>query len=678
MKIPATLHSVASFSTALAILTAAPLASAGNDADPPPAPPTTEPSPPARLTAPLPATTPAAARWPSPARPRPRWRAPARPRTSTTRPSRADGIPLAGYHNDLFYLRDADDNFRLYVQGRAQIDFYSYAGPGVSRHHAQADALPAPHSAGDHRRVLPQTGGSASPATSARPRSTIRRARTRHRGRPGRCADRDDGQIRAAHRPRVQGGADRRVLELPRRSALQRADRPVRRSVHDGESNERQIHPVHGALARRARRRHPDEQGDRRDVLGRDPDKYLFYYSAGLFNGDGQNRLNTDSAATSWRAPSCTRSRRTSRSSKDLQIGASFRYGQRDKKYIVLRLHALSTQGNYTFWSPTYSGLEGHDAHLARRAHQIGVAGELRVPISMVDLTSEVVYIDNDTREVQEGYPGDRDSERFGDMHGYLVLRRSSAFGSASATSTGLPGYENLPHVDCQQAGPSRPPHALQLLVKWEQLHLNYSARAAGRRGHEERRRRHQGQRVLARRELLGDASTSGPRSTTCSTCSRTRRRSSGRTADSPAQTRRNRALAPGNTLGKGVNDDARDNAHDVHEISRAVRDRALKGNPMGRIAIVFLGVVAAVSFIPLAACDDDTTLSPCLTTAAPPTQARHSTAPPPTQARSEPSMGPRLRRTPRATRARTAQPAANTGCQDCVNAVQTALTRCG
>ena len=43
-----------------------------------------------------------------------------------------DGEPLAGYHGGLFYLRDESDNYRLYVQGRAHVDFYSYAGPGVS------------------------------------------------------------------------------------------------------------------------------------------------------------------------------------------------------------------------------------------------------------------------------------------------------------------------------------------------------------------------------------------------------------------------------------------------------------------------------------------------------------------------------------------------------------------
>jgi hypothetical protein len=47
-------------------------------------------------------------------------------------PLAKDGHPLAGWHNGLFYLRDYNDNFRLYVQGRAQIDTYTYFGPGVA------------------------------------------------------------------------------------------------------------------------------------------------------------------------------------------------------------------------------------------------------------------------------------------------------------------------------------------------------------------------------------------------------------------------------------------------------------------------------------------------------------------------------------------------------------------
>ncbi|HEX3851517.1 MAG TPA: porin, partial [Polyangiaceae bacterium] len=63
-----------------------------------------------------------------------------------------DGNPMAGWHNGVFYLRDTSDNFRLYLQGRAQIDFYSYAGPGVADVASLKPTLLL-------RRIRPEIGG---------------------------------------------------------------------------------------------------------------------------------------------------------------------------------------------------------------------------------------------------------------------------------------------------------------------------------------------------------------------------------------------------------------------------------------------------------------------------------------------------------------------------------------
>jgi len=53
------------------------------------------------------------------------------PSPTDSSPLAKDGHPLAGWHNGLFYLRDYNDNYVLYPQGRAQIDTYAYAGPGI-------------------------------------------------------------------------------------------------------------------------------------------------------------------------------------------------------------------------------------------------------------------------------------------------------------------------------------------------------------------------------------------------------------------------------------------------------------------------------------------------------------------------------------------------------------------
>src|SRR5690349_2294250 len=62
-----------------------------------------------------------------------------------------DGFPMAGWHNGLFFLRDRNDKFRLYVQARMQVDAYTYLGPGVSQSTLKPTIL--------LRRIRPELGG---------------------------------------------------------------------------------------------------------------------------------------------------------------------------------------------------------------------------------------------------------------------------------------------------------------------------------------------------------------------------------------------------------------------------------------------------------------------------------------------------------------------------------------
>src|SRR5262245_18531656 len=98
---------------------------------PPPAPPPEgpAPAPPPEAPAPAPPEAPAAAPPPPPAA--------ALPVENATPAVEA---PLAGYHNGYFYLRSKDDLFRLYPQGRINLDSLNYFGPGVPSL-APSDAL---------------------------------------------------------------------------------------------------------------------------------------------------------------------------------------------------------------------------------------------------------------------------------------------------------------------------------------------------------------------------------------------------------------------------------------------------------------------------------------------------------------------------------------------------------
>jgi hypothetical protein len=249
---------------------------------------------------------------------------------------------------------------------------------------------------------------------------------------------------------------------------------------------------------------------------------------------------------------------------KDLQIGASVRYGSRNNKFSYYDYPGMSTQGGYGFWGPTYGGSEG-TTHILPSGTQLGVAGELRVPVSIVDFTSELVYIKNNTREVREGFQATPDSNlRLGDMHGVSYYVQAGIW-LGKRDISGLPGYENMTHVDFSKPD-ARPANAVQLLAKWEQVSLKYDS--ASRSGAADTKNADGNIKVnafslgvnywlskhirLSANYVLNMFPDSAPTSAS--------------SMGGPVQSSANRALAPGNTLAKGVNDDARDNAHTLHE----------------------------------------------------------------------------------------------------------------
>jgi hypothetical protein len=87
---------------------------------------------------------------------------------------------------------------------------------------------------------------------------------------------------------------------------------------------------------------------------GESPDK-LVYYAASLLNGDGPNRPNVDSRYDfSGRAVLRPFATSTTSFSKWAQIGFSLRQGSRDPTKVGYDVPALTTQGGFSFWKPTY------------------------------------------------------------------------------------------------------------------------------------------------------------------------------------------------------------------------------------------------------------------------------------------------------------------------------------
>ena len=481
-------------------------------------------------------------------------------------PLAADGHPMSGWHNGLFYMRDYNDNFRLHVQGRAQIDTYTYFGQGVGDTNLKPTMF--------LRRIRPEvTGeffhqwwfmiaGDFGATALDNPKGTTETSAAS----PGAAPNATSGRYASAQTAKISAQAtDVYLAYAPHRLFAVQAGQFDAPFTMENRTSDKYFPWMERALAVRVVGI-PTNKEIGGMVYGETADT-LFHYEVGLFNGDGQSRLNTDSRGDVMSrvffhplAPFVS-----DPTLKTAQIGGSFRYGSRDKSYSSYDYNALTTQGNYTFWNPTYTGAGGF-THILPSGDQIGVAGELRIPISMFDLTSEFVYIKNNTREALEGYQA-TNTERFGDMSGYSYYVQLGFWPIGKRDVNGLPGYENQPHVDFKKPDPVTPPRALQLLAKWEQLALTY--KSASRDGTPDLKNIDGDIKVnafslganywvtkhirLTANYVLNMFPDSAP--------------SSASAAGGPVWSATNRAQAPGNTLGKGVNDTARDNAQSVLEL---------------------------------------------------------------------------------------------------------------
>lgn len=477
-----------------------------------------------------------------------------------------DGHPLAGYHNGLFYLRDPHDNFNLYVQGRSQVDFYSYAGSGVSNTSLKPTLFLRrirPELTGDflgHFRFM--IAGDFGATGIDNPRGTNETSAAA----PGAAPGASTARFAAAEATRFSAAATDVFLVYHQDSLFNvqvgQFDAPF---TLENRTSDKYIQFMERSLPVRAVGV-PSNKEIGGMVFG-ETKKHLWYYSAGLFNGDGQNRPNVDArgdlyartfvkplAATGMKSPI-----------KDAQLGGSFHYGSRDPKWVEYDYAPMTTQGAWQFWSPIYTGSKG-PTHVIPSGNQFGVAGELRIPVERFDFTGELVWIHNNTREAVEGFQA-TNNERFGDIHGVSYYAQVGYWPFGQRDINGLPGYETPARVDWSKPDPAIAPQALQLLAKWEQVSLNYQS--ASRAGTPDSRNVDGDIRINALsfganywatrhvRLSLNYVVDMFPGSAPVSASS----------PGGPVQTSNNRASAPGNTIAAGVDNEARNNAHTLHEI---------------------------------------------------------------------------------------------------------------
>jgi hypothetical protein len=501
---------------------------------------------------------------PAPARSNPETTEPG-PSPVDSSPLAQDGHPLAGWHNGLFFLRDYHDNYVLYVQGRAQVDTYAYAGPGIPDTTLKPTML--------LRRVRPELTGeffhhwwfSLAGDFGQTSIDNTRPATESYASKPGQTPTAITARYVSPQTASIKAAPTDVYLIYKVGEAL---------AFQAGQYNlpftmENRTSDKYTPFAERALPARAVGVPENKDIgvmaWGWAP-QHGFYYSAGIFNGEGQNRISTDGRpegvgrvfvrplAASASAPL-----------RDLQIGASLKAGSHDNRFTYYDYPAFTTQTGYAFWSPTYQGANGF-THVIPSGTQFAAAGELRVPLSLFDLQSEVVYIDNQTREALDGFQA-TNSERYGDIKGasYYVQLGFWPFGNRDIN--GLPGDDNPQHIYWNRPDPVSPGQALQLLLKWEQIALKYSS--ASRSGAPDPNNMDGDIKVNAfsfganywatkhirvSAEYILDMFPSSYPTTPSE-------------KGGPVWGPTNRAQAPGNTLAAGVDNAARDSAHLLHEI---------------------------------------------------------------------------------------------------------------
>jgi hypothetical protein len=476
--------------------------------------------------------------------------------------------PMAGYHNGLFYLRDANDNFHLFVNGRSHIDFYGYVGGGVPETALKPTLF--------FRRVRPEISGDflhhfnfmIAGEFGSTAVDNAKGTNETSASAPGAAPTATNGKFAAAQTTRFQATSADVFINYRNGSSINiqvgQFDAPF---MMDNRTSDKYTAFMERALPVRAIGIPSNKEIGA--MFWGETQNRLFFYSFGPFNGDGQNRPNVDARfdvmGRFFVHPLAASDMSKDNPLKDMQIGGSFRYGSRDKKWVNYDYSAMTTQGNFAFWSPTYGGTNG-TTHIIPSGDQIGLAGELRIPFDRFDLTAELLYIHNDTREAIEGYQA-TNSERFGDLKGVSYYAQLGYWIMGKRDINGLPGYENPARLNWAKPDPVDPDTAVQLLAKVEQVALSYDS--ASRGGLADAKNIDGNIKINTLSFGINYWATKHVRLTLDYVYNQFPDSGPAK-ASQPGgnvQTGSNRAQAPGNTIGAGIDDAQRDNAHDLHEI---------------------------------------------------------------------------------------------------------------
>jgi phosphate-selective porin len=390
---------------------------------------------------------------------------------------------LAGWHGS-FYIRDRKDLFRLYPRGRLHVDFNSYMGRGV--HDVTAD-----------------DGGNA-----LKPRLFLRRLRLEVAGtfmerfqflmgvdfggqalanangktQTAAAAAGDDPDASSARFAGVQTPTNAPSIAdawinyslSPALNFMFGQEKTVFSMENRTSSNSTTL--IDRNVAIRSFATNDKETGI--TLWGDIGKKKLITYEAGVYGGDGRNRPQVDSRVdVIGRVLVRPFSGSEHNPVKGMHVGMSARHGDRDPSYVGYSYQAITSGQGFTLWDPRYRDSAGRTTHVIPSGAQNSIGGEVRVPVSKLDLRAEAYWVANRTREGVDGYQL-TNTERLGAVTGLGWYVMASAWVFGDTFVTGDPGLVRPTHVDF--AKPPNLKKGLEVTVAVAGIDADYDGASRG------------------------------------------------------------------------------------------------------------------------------------------------------------------------------------------------------
>jgi hypothetical protein len=148
-------------------------------------------------------------------------------------------------------------------------------------------------------------------------------------------------------------------------------------------------------------------------------------------------------------------------------------YGVRQLDRVDTPLAPLTTEGGFAFWDPRRG--EGADALTALPSgRQMAFAGEVRVPVSQLDLRFEFVHASKQTREALLGQERGV-SERFGTLEGNALYAHLGLWLLGSPALLEQAGRFRPPRVRFPRGLRPLDERGLMLALRFESLNATYA-----------------------------------------------------------------------------------------------------------------------------------------------------------------------------------------------------------